>query len=73
MRRSASPTDRRVKLLGITQEGQQLLTDMQPQADAAQARMLAPLTEAEKPVFMAMLTRLVQAHHDGGAGVAADE
>ena len=73
LRRSASPTDRRVKLLGITQEAQQLLTDMQPQADAAQARMLAPLTEAEKPVFMAMLTRLVQAHHDGGAGVAADE
>ena len=73
LRRSASPTDRRVKLLGITQEAQQLLRDMQPQADAAQARMLAPLTEAEKPVFMAMLTRLVQAHHDGGAGVAADE
>ena len=64
LRRSASPTDRRVRRLGITPEGQALLADMQPQVDAAQARMLAPLAEAEKPLFMGMLTRLVQAHHE---------
>ena len=65
LRRSASPTDRRVKLLGITEDGAALLADMQPQVAAAQARMLAPLTDAEKPLFMDMLTRLVLAHQEG--------
>ena len=65
LRRSASTTDRRVKLLGITEDGAALLADMQPQVAAAQARMLAPLTDAEKPLFMDMLTRLVQAQQVG--------
>ena len=72
LRRSASTTDRRVKLLGITEDGAALLADMQPQVAAAQARMLAPLTDAEKPLFMDMLIRLVLAHHEGGPG-ASDE
>lgn len=66
LRRSASTSDRRVKLLGITEDGAALLADMQPQVAAAQARMLAPLTDAEKPLFMDMLIRLVQAHHETG-------
>ena len=65
LRRSASTTDRRVKLLGITEDGATLLADMQPQVAAAQARMLAPLTDAEKPLFMDMLIRLVQAQQVG--------
>lgn len=65
LRRSASTTDRRVKLLGITEDGAALLADMQPQVAAAQARMLAPLTDAEKPLFMDMLIRLVQAQQVG--------
>lgn len=72
LRRTASTTDRRVKLLGITEDGAALLADMQPQVAAAQSRMLAPLTDAEKPLFMDMLTRLVLAHHEGGPG-ASDE
>lgn len=64
LRRSASPTDRRVKLLALTEAGHALLDDMQTQVLAAQARMLAPLDEAEKPVFMDMLSRLVRAHND---------
>lgn len=76
LRRSASPTDRRVKLLGITPQGQTLLADMEPKVTAAQARILAPLADAEKPVFLDMLTRLVLAHNDvsrsptEGAGVS---
>ena len=72
LRRSASTTDRRVKLLGITEDGAALLADMQPQVAAAQARMLAPLTDAEKPLFMDMLMRLVQAHHEGGPGALGE-
>ena len=66
LRPSASTTDRRVKLLGITEDGAALLADMQPQVAAAQARMLAPLTDAENPLFMDMLTRLVLAHQETG-------
>lgn len=71
LRRSASPTDRRVKLLAITEDGETLLADIQPQVAAAQARMLAPLTDAEKPLFLDMLTRMVRAHQSGSG--AADE
>lgn len=72
LRRSASTTDRRVKLLGITEDGAALLADMQPQVAAAQARMLGPLTDTEKPLFMDMLTRLVLAHQGGDSGLAGD-
>jgi DNA-binding MarR family transcriptional regulator len=65
LRRSASLTDRRVNLLGITEDGAALLADMKPQVAAAQARMLEPLTDAEKPLFMDMLIRLVQAQQIG--------
>lgn len=64
LRRSASPTDRRVKLLTLTEAGQTLLAEMTPQVLAAQTRMLEPLSEAEKPLFMDMLTRLVHAHNE---------
>ena len=64
LRRSASPTDRRVRLLGISAEGSTLLSEMEPAVKAAQARMLAPLTDAEKPQFLDMLTRLVRAHNE---------
>ncbi len=73
LRRSASPTDRRVKLLGTTEDGAALLADMQPQVAVAQARMLAPLTDAEKPLFMDMLMRLLQAHHEGGPGALGED
>lgn len=64
LRRSASPSDRRVKLLSITADGERLLSDLEPHAKAAQARMVAPLSDAEKPLFMDMLTRLVRAHNE---------
>ena len=74
--RSASATDRRVKLLSVTPEGQTLLADMEPGVNKAQARMLEPLSDTEKPVFLDMLNRLVLTHNDvsrtptEGAGVS---
>ena len=41
LRRSASPTDKRVKLLSVTPEGQALLADIEPHVLAAQDRILA--------------------------------
>jgi len=66
LRRSASPTDRRVKLLTPTPEGLALLSDMHPRVAAAQARMLSPLSAQESQQFMDLLTRLLAAHHDAG-------
>lgn len=59
--RQASPTDRRVRLLQVTAAGAALLEAVIPTMLAAQQRMLAPLSEAERPRFMAMLKTLVDA------------
>lgn len=64
LRRSASPTDRRVKLLSVTPQGQGLLDDIEPHVWAAQHRILAPLSERERPEFMRMLCTLVNANND---------
>lgn len=71
LRRGASPTDRRVKLLQTTVEGTALLADVEAQVLAAQARMLAPLPAAEQAEFMRMLRTLVDTHSLAG-GAPAD-
>lgn len=70
LRRSASPTDKRVKLLSVTPEGQALLADIEPHVLAAQDRILAPLAEADRPVFMRMLCTLVNANNDASRAPA---
>lgn len=66
IQRSASAEDRRVRLLHATAAGQSLLREVTPRMLAAQQRMLAPLPEAQRLLFMSMLERLVRAHQDGG-------
>jgi DNA-binding MarR family transcriptional regulator len=63
MLRSASAQDRRVRLLTLTEAGQQLLADVTPSMLRAQERILAPLPEAEQREFMRMLAVLIA---DGG-------
>ena len=70
LRRSASPTDKRVKLLAATPEGQKLLADIEPPVLAAQDRILAPLAEADRPAFMRMLCTLVNANNDASRAPA---
>lgn len=62
IRRNASPTDRRVRLLTVTDDGRALLERVMPAMLRAQERMLAPLEAAERDVFMAMLDRIVDAN-----------
>ena len=64
MQRNASPDDRRVRLLTITDDGHQLLAQVQPGMQRAQERMLAPLPAAERAEFMRMLRTLVEANND---------
>jgi MarR family transcriptional regulator, lower aerobic nicotinate degradation pathway regulator len=66
MQRQISPTDRRVRLLCVTESGKKLLGDVQPLMLRAQERILGPLTPADREHFMRMLQHLV----DGNAGAA---
>jgi DNA-binding MarR family transcriptional regulator len=65
IQRSSSPDDRRVRLINLTAAGEQMLGAVTPPMLAAQTRILAPLSEEQRPVFMEMMERLVRAHQDG--------
>ena len=64
LQRSASPDDRRVRLLSLTRAGQALLDDVTPGMQRAQARMLAPLPKDQRAEFMRMLRVLVNANNE---------
>jgi DNA-binding MarR family transcriptional regulator len=61
--RQASPTDRRVRLLQVTPEGEALLGEVIPAMLKAQKRILAPLPAAARPQFLAMLKTVVDANN----------
>ena len=62
--RSASPDDRRVRLLNLAGEGLALLDDIEPAMLRAQERILEPLTEGERAEFMRMTQLLVRANNE---------
>jgi MarR family transcriptional regulator, lower aerobic nicotinate degradation pathway regulator len=62
--RGASPTDRRVRLLTLTDQGQTLVGAVVPDMQKAQQRILAPLPKAERAEFMRMLRTLVTANNE---------
>jgi DNA-binding MarR family transcriptional regulator len=64
MQRSASPEDRRVRLLSLTRAGQDLLKAIEPDMLKAQERILAPLPARERSEFMRMLRALVTANNE---------
>ena len=64
MVRRASPNDRRVRLLTLTDAGRALLEAIVPSMLQAQERMLAPLAKKERPEFMRMLRVLVAANNE---------
>ena len=59
IRRAAGARDRRTKRLFITEDGERLLGEIEPQVEAAQARMLAPLSEDERAAFLTLLGKMV--------------
>ena len=61
--RSNSPTDRRVRLLHLTDAGITLLRDIDPSMRKAQLHMLAPLPPEQRLVFMDMLRTLLEANN----------
>jgi MarR family transcriptional regulator, lower aerobic nicotinate degradation pathway regulator len=68
MVRAADPNDRRVRLLSLTQAGQQRMADMRAATDRVQRRLLEPLGEKERATFIAYLKQVVE-HHNGDSRV----
>jgi MarR family transcriptional regulator, lower aerobic nicotinate degradation pathway regulator len=64
VQRNASPSDRRVRLLSLTDAGLALLEATIPAMQRAQARMLEPLPKREQTEFMRMLRTLVTANNE---------
>jgi MarR family transcriptional regulator, lower aerobic nicotinate degradation pathway regulator len=62
--RSASDTDRRVRLLTLTAAGASLTRTVVPAMLRAQERILAPLPKTERAEFMRMLRTLVTANNE---------
>ena len=63
VQRSLDPTDRRVRLLALTSEGEAVLAQVIPAMLRAQERMLQPLPPAERAEFMRMLLMLVRGNN----------
>lgn len=59
MLRNSSPTDRRVRLLSVTDQGRALLMAAEPSVLRAQQRMLEPLADDRRALFMEMMAVLV--------------
>jgi DNA-binding MarR family transcriptional regulator len=64
MQRNASPSDRRVRLLTLTEPGAALLAAVVPDMLRAQQRILEPLAAEEQLEFLRLLRKLVQANNE---------
>lgn len=63
VRRDADPDDLRRRVLFVTPEGEAILDGMVEDNKRAQTRILAPLSEEERVVFLEMITRIVQVNN----------
>ncbi|WP_322866624.1 MarR family winged helix-turn-helix transcriptional regulator [Aquicoccus sp. G2-2] len=61
--RTTSPDDRRMKLVSITPAGADLACQMRPAMDAAQDRLMSPLSPDEREAFMDTLHRMIEANN----------
>ena len=62
--RESSSTDRRARLLQITDQGRRTLGEIEPAVAAAQRIMLRGLTADETDVFMRLLRKAIDAGND---------
>lgn len=58
--RSASPADKRIKLLQATASGRELLRQVTPAVARVQQRLLAPLSPADRRTIMRLLAAIAQ-------------
>jgi MarR family transcriptional regulator, temperature-dependent positive regulator of motility len=60
--RRVHPSDRRARVLNASRRGAALRRRLKPLALAAQERIMAPLTAAERLLFLNFLTRIVESN-----------
>jgi len=60
--RRVGSSDRRARILALSEAGSELLGAVGPAVKAAQRRLLAPLSAAEREQFVGLLGRLIEAH-----------
>jgi DNA-binding MarR family transcriptional regulator len=64
IRRAAGPDDRRTKVMYVTARGRGLLRKLDARTLSVERFILAPLSAAERPVFVAMMKRLVHINNE---------
>ena len=64
LRREVNPNDRRARLVWITDEGHELLSQAFPVVRAMQTDMLTGLSDDEKATFIALAAKLAEAGND---------
>jgi len=64
--RRANPSDRRTRLVSITADGRAFRQRVHKCMEIAQERLLAPLDEAERALFMRLLRDLIEANNETG-------
>src|SRR3712207_4381835 len=62
--RTASPADKRVKLLRLTLDGERLLRRVEPAVRRVQQRLLEPLAPADRATILRLLAQLAAVHND---------
>ena len=60
--RSASPHDKRIKLLRLSPAGAKVLAEVEPDVRRVQQRLLEPLAPGDRARLMRMLARLIELH-----------
>ena len=70
VRRIASPTDRRVNRLEVTESGREVVATYRPRIIQAQDEVLSVLTHVEKQTLIDLMSRVVEANpqHDRPGG-----
>ncbi len=62
--RSPSPSDRRVKLLRLSAEGEEVLQQVEPAVQRVQERLLAPLAPRDQAMMVRLLAQLAEVHNE---------
>ena len=66
LRQRLSPTDQRKKVITITSGGEKVMAHVEGCAQRAQRKILGPLNDHEREVFIELLTRLVRENNHLG-------
>ena len=64
--RRDNPSDRRTRLVSITEEGREFRQRVHQCMESAQERFLAPLGEEDRHLFMRLLRNLIDANNETG-------